>query len=221
MRNYPRENTEDVLDEKEVSLFVRHYSKNMYNAIMQCTLNSLQAMKRRLGSKTTTGIFFMERPFFDVDVELKVPSVCMNPTLEEIQAAINQCAKKVLTISKQLPAWGMDNVATYHEMIAGDKEVVKAVLRLTGSVEGIKTQVGEYIRTFDKYDFLWKEDLQVRVCPAMLSGLRAIHAGMASSRRRRLDTALPTYPTLPLPISPRFLVSAPLTLPAAAPSGAA
>nr|Q39575.1 RecName: Full=Dynein gamma chain, flagellar outer arm [Chlamydomonas reinhardtii]7KZM_C Chain C, Dynein gamma chain, flagellar outer arm [Chlamydomonas reinhardtii]7KZN_C Chain C, Dynein gamma chain, flagellar outer arm [Chlamydomonas reinhardtii]7KZO_C Chain C, Dynein gamma chain, flagellar outer arm [Chlamydomonas reinhardtii]8GLV_AD Chain AD, Dynein gamma chain, flagellar outer arm [Chlamydomonas reinhardtii]8GLV_AX Chain AX, Dynein gamma chain, flagellar outer arm [Chlamydomonas reinhar len=160
VRNYPRENTEDVLDEKEVSLLVRHYSKNMYNAIMQCTLNSLQAMKRRLGSKTTTGIFFMERPFFDVDVELKVPSVCMNPTLEEIQAAINQCAKKVLTISKQLPAWGMDNVATYHEMMRGDRRWVKAVLRLTGSVEGIKTQVGEYIRTFDKYDFLWKEDLQ-------------------------------------------------------------
>ncbi len=29
-----------------------------------------------------------------------------------------------------------------------------------GSVEGIKAQVTEYIRTFDRYDFLWKEDLQ-------------------------------------------------------------
>jgi hypothetical protein len=29
-------------------------------------------MKRRLGSKATTGIFYMERPFFNVDVELKV-----------------------------------------------------------------------------------------------------------------------------------------------------
>lgn len=29
-------------------------------------------MKKRLGSKTTTGFFFLERPFFDVDVELKV-----------------------------------------------------------------------------------------------------------------------------------------------------
>ncbi|GFR42148.1 hypothetical protein Agub_g3000 [Astrephomene gubernaculifera] len=160
VRNYPRENVDDALDEKEVTLFVRHFSKNMYNAISACTLRSLQAMKRRLGSRTSTGIFFMERPFFDVDVELKVPCVCMNPNLEEIQAAINQCAKKVLTTSKQLPAWGMDNVSTYHELIAQDKEVVKAVLRLTGSVEGIKAQVTEYIRTFDRYEFLWKEDLQ-------------------------------------------------------------
>lgn len=29
-------------------------------------------MKRRLGSKTGTGFLFMERPFFNVDVELKV-----------------------------------------------------------------------------------------------------------------------------------------------------
>lgn len=72
VHSYPRENADEALDEKEVQLFVRHFSKNMYNAITTCTLNSLQAMKRRLGSKTSTDIYFMERPFFDVDVELKV-----------------------------------------------------------------------------------------------------------------------------------------------------
>jgi hypothetical protein len=29
-------------------------------------------MKRRLGSKVSSGFLFMERPFFNVDVELKV-----------------------------------------------------------------------------------------------------------------------------------------------------
>jgi hypothetical protein len=29
-------------------------------------------MKKRLGNKTATGIFYMERPFFDVNVELRV-----------------------------------------------------------------------------------------------------------------------------------------------------
>jgi dynein heavy chain len=101
-------------------------------------------MKRRLASKTATGIFYMERPFFDVDVELKVPDVAMNPTLEEIQGAINSTAKQVLAVSKSLPCWGSkESVATYYELIAKDKEVVKAVLLLTGSVEGIKQQVGQ------------------------------------------------------------------------------
>eukprot|EP00983_Pelagomonas_calceolata_P097121 1158208-Pelagomonas_calceolata.AAC.41 len=31
-----------------------------------------QAMKRRLGSKASAGFLFIERPFFHVDVELKV-----------------------------------------------------------------------------------------------------------------------------------------------------
>jgi hypothetical protein len=41
-------------------------------SILSATQRSFAAMKRRLGSKHTTGIFYLERPFFNVDVELKV-----------------------------------------------------------------------------------------------------------------------------------------------------
>lgn len=66
------------LDQAELNLFVRHYAKLMYQAIMSATQKSLGALKRRLGSKTATGIQFMERPFFDVDVELKVSTTGQN-----------------------------------------------------------------------------------------------------------------------------------------------
>lgn len=39
-------------------------------------------MKRRLGSKVASGIFFTERPFFNVDVELKVR---LQPCLLQLQ----------------------------------------------------------------------------------------------------------------------------------------
>jgi hypothetical protein len=44
--------------------------------------------------------------------------------------------------SKRLTCWGHGpgGPATFHELIARDKEVVKSVLLLTGSVEGIKNQ---------------------------------------------------------------------------------
>ncbi|MEW5318622.1 MAG: hypothetical protein WDW38_009830 [Sanguina aurantia] len=160
VRTYPRENGEVELDQAELKLFVRHYAKLMYQAIMSATQKSLGALKRRLGSKTATGVQFTERPFFDVDVELKVPNVAMNPSLDEIQSAINACTKKVLTTSKRLPCWGIDDRKTFHELIASDKDVIKTILRLTGSVEGVKQQVGEYIGHFTKYDFLWKTNLQ-------------------------------------------------------------
>ncbi len=72
VRTYPRENATMQLDESDLRLFMRHYSKLMYQAILTCTQKSLQAMKKRLGSKTHGGFLYMERPFFDVDVELKV-----------------------------------------------------------------------------------------------------------------------------------------------------
>lgn len=50
--------------------------------------------------------------------------------------------------------------ATYYELIARDKEVVKMVLLLTGSVEGTKQQVAEYTQQFERYSFLWKDNLQ-------------------------------------------------------------
>lgn len=68
-----------------------------------------------------------------------------------------------LQASNKLRCWGIVNgPASYYELIARDKEVVKSVLLLTGSVEGVKQQVAEYLSRFDKYSFLWTQDLQVR-----------------------------------------------------------
>jgi hypothetical protein len=93
---------------------------------------------------------------------LQVPNIALNPTLDGIQNAINSTAKAILQASGRLRCWGMVNgPPTYHDLIARDKEVVKSVLLLTGSIEHIKQQVAEYLATFDKYSFLWTQDLQV------------------------------------------------------------
>eukprot|EP00961_Rhodomonas_salina_P202026 2724847-Rhodomonas_salina.1 len=78
----------------------------------------------------------------------------MNPTLDEIQAAINRCAINVLKCSKRIAQWGqdreqdLDQLQTFHALIAQDREIVKVVLLLTGSVEGTKKQVHDYLQTF-------------------------------------------------------------------------
>lgn len=36
--------------------------------------------------------------FFDVEVNLKVPCVVVSPSLDEIQEAVNTCAKKVMLV---------------------------------------------------------------------------------------------------------------------------
>ena len=82
----------------------------------------------------------------------KVPAVC---SLQGIVALL-----QILSCGKQLQVWGgKAGAATYYDMIARDKEIVKVVLLLTGSIEGTKESVLEYISSFDKYKFLWQKDL--------------------------------------------------------------
>jgi dynein heavy chain len=160
--NAPRENAEEVLDQTAVHEFTKHYAKLMYQAILTATRASFLAMKKRLGSRSSGGFLYIERPIFGVDVELTVPKVSMNPSLEEIQGAINSTAKKILRASESLRMWGAagQSVENFYHWIASDKEIVKSVLLLTGSVEGTKAQVMEYIDTFKKFDFLYLTDLQ-------------------------------------------------------------
>eukprot|EP00899_Mesostigma_viride_P009796 jgi/Mesvir1/18818/Mv04309-RA.2 len=162
--SYPRENSEMQISPDLIAKFKKHYSRLMYQAILSATKKSFNAMKRRLGSRTSGGFLFVDRPFFDVDVELSIPNVSMNPSLEDIQGAINTTAKRVLRCSSDLVAWGFGEVdgkpLTFYDMIASDKEIVKSVLLLTGSIEGTKQHVMDYISTFSKYDFLWKHDMQ-------------------------------------------------------------
>eukprot|EP00898_Chlorokybus_atmophyticus_P005691 jgi/Chlat1/6122/Chrsp409S05665 len=171
---YPRQNNDTPISETEVARLRKHYSKLMYQAILAATKSSFNAMKKRLGSRVSGGFLFMERPFFDVDVELTIPNVSMSPSLEDIQGAINTTAKKVLRCSSELAAWGIDGInttsgprGTFYDLIAADKEIVKSVLLLTGSIEGAKNQVSTYISTFSKYDFLWKRDLQAEYAQFM------------------------------------------------------
>jgi dynein heavy chain len=218
IRTFPRENTADVsLSNTEIGAFTRHYSRLIYIAIRAATRASLAAMKARLARRPGSSLMH-ERPLFDVEVELAVPSVSLKPSLEDIQNAVNATAKRVLRASLELPLWVADTGGqydgdrattasmsrggeraltasasrnadrattasasrggprsprwkvvrshfkattggTFFEMIARDAEIVKAVLLLTGCVEGTKSAVLDFVGTFGRYDFLWKLDL--------------------------------------------------------------
>jgi len=146
-----------------------HYSRLMYLAILNTTKNSFHTLKRRLASRILAPgevASALDKPFFDVNVELYVPNVSMNPTLEEIQMAINRCAINVLKCSKRICQWGQDRshdiskLSTFHALIAQDREIVKVVLLLTGSVEGTKKQVQDFLQSFMSFKDLWTMDKQ-------------------------------------------------------------
>lgn len=87
-------------------------------------------------------------------------SLLLLPVVDSVCSWHVTVVLQILSCGKQLQVWGgQGGATTYYDMIARDKEIVKVVLLLTGSIEGTKESVLEYISSFDKYKFLWQKDL--------------------------------------------------------------
>lgn len=44
-------------------------------------------------------------------------------------------------------------------MIAQDKEIMKVILLLTGTIQGTKNKINDILSNFNKYDWLWKNSI--------------------------------------------------------------
>ena len=109
------------------------------------------ALKCRLASKVVGGALVLERPIFGVELQLRMPDVVLHPSLDEIQEAINATAKNILHSTKQLRKWGGEGAspdATLYDLISEDPHIVKAVLLLAGSIDGMRQQAAEYMSEY-------------------------------------------------------------------------
>eukprot|EP00949_MAST-11_sp_MAST-11-sp1_P002825 g2825.t1 len=161
------------VQDSETDAVTEHYSKMMYTALRNCTTTSLNALKKRVCSRAGSGFLFVERPFFEVDVQLAVPSVRLSPSLDDIQRAVNKAALAVLRVSKNIWSWGqgvgtdVDEVPEEERMsffskLGEDVNIVKVVLLLTGALHGTRNQVHDYLQRFHPYDWLWKDDKEMQ-----------------------------------------------------------
>lgn len=104
----------DYLEEHALELLNFFNSRNL-DAIIRVTRNTLDAIKRRVAA--TTGVNYVERAAgikeevvtntaaFRSNVVLAIPSVTMQPALDEIQQAINKAATMVVCVSKGIEQW--------------------------------------------------------------------------------------------------------------------
>ena len=151
-----------------------HYSNMFYRALLLATKSALKTYKKRIGSRASGGFLFVDRPIFDVNVELNIPQYTMSPPLEDVQAAINRSCRAILAIAKACPVWATaaDKAMqrTVFDLLSADPEVIVMVLLLTGSMEGLKRQVLEYLTTFKQYDWLWHGNKEAEFGAFMKAG---------------------------------------------------
>ncbi|KAJ8610701.1 hypothetical protein CTAYLR_005659 [Chrysophaeum taylorii] len=161
-------------DNAQLAKIKTHYNKLTYQALLSCARNSLNQIKKRVCSRVASGYLFVERPFFEVDVQLSVPSVRLSPSLDDVQRAINRSAVAVLGCAKATMDWGQlfegpqcdnnnnnnnnNNKPSFFDRLGRDTEIIKVALLLTGALFATKNQVHDYLVAFKKYDWLWKDD---------------------------------------------------------------
>jgi dynein heavy chain len=141
----------------------------MYQALLHATKYSLNQMKERICGRRNAPKQVL-KPFFEVDVHLDTTGDCtLKPSLEDVQSAINRAASHVLKSTKQVQNWNQkdqpeDEREPFYDWIAKDKEIVKVILLLTGSIQGTKNNVNKFLHSFGKYSWLWtkrsEEDLK-------------------------------------------------------------
>jgi len=153
----------EPISDDEIRKLKKYYNWTMYQALLHSTKNSLNAMKERVCGKRGENVNL--KPFFVVEVKLDGQIVKMSPTLDEIQKSINKAAIFVLRCSKFVFNWDQrskseEEKESFYDMIAQDKEIVKVILLLTGSIQGTRNQVNNYIESFEKYKWLWNEDIE-------------------------------------------------------------
>jgi dynein heavy chain len=149
----------DSVSEDEIVKLKKHYNHFMYQALLHCAKNSMNALKKRIGSrpalkeKETVSVL----PFFEVDIQLAAPTVALHPSLDEIQECINRSAQAILRCFKTVKDWtteGENRSRTFFDRITKDIEIVRVALLLTGCIQGIRNTVQDYLNSFTSYDWL-------------------------------------------------------------------
>ena len=143
---------------EDIEKLRKHYNHFIYQALLHSSKNSMNSLKKRMGSRS--GIFTIQslKPFFDVDVQLMPPSVSLSPSLDDIQECINQSAQAILSCYKTVSEWDNDsgNVAnsdtkhSFFERVTKDIELVRVALLLTGCIQGVRNTVTEYLESYSK-----------------------------------------------------------------------
>eukprot|EP00971_Amphidinium_carterae_P151233 2998407-Amphidinium_carterae.1 len=57
------------------------------------------------------------------------------------------------------PVQGSGSQGTFYDRIAQDREILKVLLMLTGSIQCARNECDAYLQTFSEFEWLWLDDI--------------------------------------------------------------
>jgi dynein heavy chain len=185
----------EPISAEEIQKLSKYYNWSMYQALLHATKYSLNQMKERICGRRNMPKQIL-KPFFEVDVHLEGDTCTLKPTLEEVQSAINRAASHVLKSTKHVQNWNQkdqpeDQREPFYDWIAKDKEIVKVILLLTGSIQGTKNNVNKFLQGFEDFNWLWKSkiDKELKAFNALNPQLEQFEAKLIAFTHNEADVA--------------------------------
>ncbi|EDO32004.1 predicted protein [Nematostella vectensis] len=114
-----REKTPKPTDEKtleeEIGELILYFNQRTFDALLRATRNALDGIKRRRAFYVSNALAvesYTKGPFFKAEITLAIPQVIIQPSLEDIQQALNKAAQRVLEVSRSVGQWGQKRFRT-------------------------------------------------------------------------------------------------------------
>lgn len=134
---------------QEAQYLLDHFNRKTLDALVRCTRSTLESIKRRVTSPSA--LLYGEsaedkrktdhRPAFKVNLILAIPNIALKPTLEEMQAALNDVVHQVIGIHKRVYRWGQSEstpTATSSQVqLATQSGVLAATSGILGAASGV------------------------------------------------------------------------------------
>lgn len=175
-----RMKAQDAEIEEETIELVNTINNRLVDALLKCIRNSLDLLKRRLyqgSSGHRYGKVDKDKynkandllvPFFKADIILEIPSITIQPSLDDIQHALNKAFHSILEVCRNVQQWNriktqtsealMPKAKNYYRYIAEHKDVTKLTVMLSSAVSSLKADSVRCLDYFSEYSFLWKSD---------------------------------------------------------------
>ncbi|XP_022821404.1 dynein heavy chain 8, axonemal-like [Spodoptera litura] len=187
----------DNIDEYDVTHTINecnelfaYFATKCLDALIKCTRHSLDMLRRRASvssflTMTTDPVEIKKlRPLMLTHMQLKIPRILIEPTLEQIQTSFSQVVLNcIMDIHRNVFMWGqqeqikkeelagtlvqmsnsrsisnLGGVRNYFRMVSEHKDIVRSVMALQGMMYMYKLDIEKRLKEYEKFSYLWAED---------------------------------------------------------------
>ncbi|XP_076449856.1 dynein axonemal heavy chain 5-like isoform X2 [Babylonia areolata] len=105
------------IEESAMELLI-HFNNRNLDALLRCVRNVLESLRKRISSSSMAhyigeGSMYGDakkdsRPFFRTNATLAIPTIVMQPALDEVQQGLNKAVQSIISVSKGVAQWSKE-----------------------------------------------------------------------------------------------------------------